>query len=121
MGICFSACAGSGSKNAPVWEGMFTWVIPAASGPGISVVAILNADKTYRITYHYIDRGTEVYVFTGSFEWNEKTKTVTLDNSEIPPYYLAGKNTLTQLDGEGNKITGPLADNYQLRRVTIPR
>jgi len=115
--VCASVWAGGGRESAPRWEGMFTGVIPAADGPGISVVAIFNADHTYHITHQHIGKGIEVFQFNGTFEWNEQSKTITLDRRDIPFMYRLDKNGITQLDMEGNKITGALANNYRLRRV----
>ena len=105
------------SQNVPRWAGIYTGVIPAADGPGISVVAILRADMSYKITYQYIDRGTELLVFTGTFEWDDRARTIALDSRALPPYYRVGRNSLTQLDMEGKRITGSLAKNYELRMV----
>ena len=122
LGICSGVWADGrrGNQSAPRWAGIYAGVIPAADGPGISVVAILNADMTYRITYQYIGRDTELFVFTGTFEWDDRARTITLDSRALAPYYRAGRNSLTQLDMEGKKITGPLAGNYRLRRVRTP-
>jgi uncharacterized lipoprotein NlpE involved in copper resistance len=35
---------------------------------------------------------------------------------DSPNRYLVGENTLTQLDMEGNKITGNMADQYVLKK-----
>ena len=119
LGICSGiwADSGRGSQNAPRWAGIFAGIIPAADGPGISVIAILDTDMSYKITYQYIGRGNELSVFTGTFEWDERAKTITLDSRDLPPYYRVGRNSLTQLDMEGKRITGPLARKYQLQRV----
>ena len=117
--ICSGVWAGGGkdNQNSPQWAGIYTGVIPSASGPGISVVAILYADATYKVTYHYIDRDPELFTFTGALRWDEKTKIITLDNKDLPPYYKVEKTGLVQLDREGKRITGPLAGNYKLRKL----
>ena len=117
--ICSGAWAGGSSENQnkSQWAGIYSGVIPAADCPGIVVVAILNANGQYRITYQYIDRGTEVFVYSGTFKYDEKAKTITLDSGDLPRFYKSGKNSLTQLDLEGNIIKGQFADNYVLRKV----
>ena len=119
LGVCSSVWAGGGrdQQNVPEWAGIYAGVIPAADCPGISVVAILNADKTYKFTYQYIDRDTELFTFTGIFQWDEKAKTITLDSRNLPSYYKVGKNSLIQLDLERNEIKGKLAGKYKLRKI----
>jgi len=113
--VCTSLWAGGGrEENLP---GIYNGVIPAADCPGIAVVAILNDKGEYKITYQYIDRSAEVVTFTGTFTYNGKTGLLTLNGGNLPSYYRADKKGLTQLDMEGNKITGNLAKNYLLRKV----
>jgi len=109
--------AGGGKENIDSLAGIYVGVIPAADCPGITVTAILNTQGQYKITYQYIDRGVEVLTFTGDFTYDAKTGIINLNSKNLPPYYKAGKNSLTQLDMEGNVITGRLAKNYILRKV----
>jgi uncharacterized lipoprotein NlpE involved in copper resistance len=118
------------SRNSLNWAGVYTGVIPAASGPGIDVQLTLNEDGSYKISYRYIDRSDERFERTGTFTWNDSGSVVILDTAEIPPeapaeippefppYYQVGENWLLQLDMEGTEITGPLAENYRLRKET---
>ena len=109
--------AGGGGEKRDDLPGIYYGVIPAADCPGIAVVVILNTAGQYKITYQYIDRSTEVLTYTGTFSYDEKTKTITLDGKDSPSYYKAGKNSLTQLDMEGKEITGQLAEKYRLSKV----
>lgn len=118
--LCSCVWASGGKEKQDDVTGIYIGVIPAADCPGIVVVAILNAEGKYKITYQYIDRGTEVLTFTGSYTWDGATKMITLDGGELPSYYKADKDSLTQLDMEGKKITGKLSDLYKLRKVKIP-
>lgn len=48
---------------------------------------------------------------------NEAGNTITFDGLQNQPnQYFVGENTLTQLDMNGNKITGNLASNYILQK-----
>jgi len=104
------------SETNPDWAGVYTGEIPAASGPGINVTITLRNDLTYEVLYQYVDRPDGDSTTTGTFKWDKDTGIITLDDTSIPPYYQVGENNLTQLDTEGNPITGPLADNYVLRK-----
>jgi hypothetical protein len=69
----------------------------------------------YNVSYQYIDKSNDVFIHTGTFTWKDKN-TVELDNNEIPPYYLIGKKTLTQLNMAGEKIDGEHAKDYVLKK-----
>ena len=109
--------AAHNSRNSLNWEGVYTGVIPAASGPGINVRLTLHTDETYEIHYRYIDRQDSDFAETGTFKWNKAGSAITLDAADFPPHYTVGENTLIQLDMSGKPITGSLADNYVLRKM----
>ena len=53
----------------------------------------------------------------GKYTWNAAGNTIILDGvKDAPNQYFVGENTLTQLDMEGNKITGDMADLYILKK-----
>ena len=104
------------SKNSLDWEGVYTGTIPAARGPGINVRMLLNLDETFALRYEYLDRPDHVYLWTGPFKWDKTGYIITLNAKDVPVYYRVDENILTQLDMQGNPITGELADNYILRK-----
>ena len=111
------SCASVGGGNSSNPAGIYAGVIPAADCPGISVVVILNANDTYKITYQYIDRGDSLFSYTGTYKWDAATKMVTLNSNELPSYYRVGGQSLTQLDLEGKEIKGAFAKMYILRKI----
>ena len=115
--VSISSCATAGSIQAgpEIWAGVYTGVIPAADGPGIAVRLYLNTDETYELHYLYVDRDSDIYILNGMYSWNAKTSLITLDTS--PSYYRLGEHFITQLDMEGKEITGPLAEDYVLRKI----
>jgi len=107
------------SENVHDWAGIYTGVIPAADVEGINVKINLKADKTYIVEYHYIGKSDADFIHNGKFTLNTAGDTVILDKErkdDFPNLYKLGKNTLTQLDLEGNIITGELANNYILKK-----
>jgi uncharacterized lipoprotein NlpE involved in copper resistance len=119
LNLLSCATTSHNSRNSSDWAGVYIGVIPSASGMGINVKFTLNADETYTIEYQYIGKSDEIFPRTGTFTWNSEGDTIILDsvNSDgFPPYYKVGENTLTQLDLEGNIITGDLADMYILHK-----
>ena len=121
LGACVSTGgaidAAHNSRNSVNWAGLYRGVIPAADGPGINVEITLGNDGTYSISYQYIDRGEEVFTAAGAFQWNDAGSAIILDVKDMPPHYQVGENILIQLDMNGKKITGALADNYVLKKV----
>lgn len=109
--------AAHNSRNSLTWAGSYQGEIPGADVPGIKVEAILSEDETYTISYEYLGKDNNPHIFTGTFTWDAGGNTITLDDKVLPPYYRVGENTLTQLDMEGNIITGQLADLYVLKKV----
>jgi len=121
LGLCACASnqpidAGRDSENIPDWAGVYSGVIPSASGSGINVTITLRNDLTCDVQYQYIDRPEGDFTFTGTFKWNEAGNVITMEDTDIPPHYQIGENRLIQLDMEGNPITGMLADNYVLKK-----
>jgi uncharacterized lipoprotein NlpE involved in copper resistance len=95
------------------WDGIYTGIVPGADS-SINVEIILRKDSTYTVSYQY-DKNNNIFMHTGTFTWRDEY-TVKLDNKEIPPYYLVGKTTLTQLNMAGEKITGVHAKDYVLKK-----
>jgi heat shock protein HslJ len=66
----------------------------------------------------YLDKGG-VFETKGTFEWNESRSAIILTDlrDKITTYYAVGDGNLIQLDMQGNKITGELANNYILVKI----
>jgi uncharacterized lipoprotein NlpE involved in copper resistance len=108
--------AAHNSRNSVNWEGVYTGTIPAADAEGINVTITLNTDETYEIRYEYIGKTGE-FIDKGTFKWDQTGSIVTLNSTNMPPYYKVGENILIQLDMQGQLITGKLADQYVLRKT----
>jgi uncharacterized lipoprotein NlpE involved in copper resistance len=101
------------------WDGSYSGTIPAADGPGIETKIVLNDDHTYQISWKYLEKGDEMYVQEGTFVWDATGSFITLENMDADKYptmYKVGENHLLQLDLNGDKITGALADKYILSK-----
>ena len=120
LATVFSACSTTKSSGEVVEEQVimdsYAGVIPAADGPGINVLIILNSDNTFELTYDYIDRD-DVVSISGDFTWDETGTIVDLGTSDYPPFYRVAEDHLLQLDLEGNEITGDLAEMYILMKL----
>lgn len=103
------------AKNSLDYAGTYRGTLPTASGEGMEVTLILT-DSTYSKSVSYVGKMTAAMVEQGKFAWDENGTVVTLNGVDAPNQYFVGENVLFQLDTEGNKIEGELADQYQLKK-----
>lgn len=103
------------AKNSLDYKGTYAGHIPSASGEGI-LVSITLSDSTYVKKTEYVNKKNSASEEKGTYTWNSAGNTITLAGSEKPNQYFVGENTLSQLDMNGNAITGELADMYILKK-----
>jgi len=106
------------SRNSLDWMGTYHGTLPCADCPGIETTLELDENMTYRIRMIYLDRDTEIEG-EGKFEWDDSGQKITLqpeDKDEPAFQFFVGENQLFTLDQEGNRITGELADKYNLEK-----
>lgn len=105
------------AQNSLDWAGTYKGVTPCADCEGIETEVTLADDLTFVIKTKYKGKGDKVFEETGSFKWDEKGSNITLEGlKDRPAQFFVGENTLTQLDMNGNKVTGDLADKYILKK-----
>ncbi|UYZ62703.1 copper resistance protein NlpE N-terminal domain-containing protein [Hymenobacter weizhouensis] len=106
------------SRNSLDWAGTYSGTLPCADCPGIRTELTLNQDLTYRLRTLYLGKGTGKPIeATGVFRWDDAGRTVRLPGlDDQPAHYLVGENQLIQLDKNGQRITGSLAEKYVLRK-----
>jgi heat shock protein HslJ len=104
---------GHTSQNALDWQGTYKGVLPCASCEGISTQLMLSSNQTFSLKTQYLGKSDKTFVDSGRFVWAKDGRTITLNGIQ----YQVGENKLIQLDLEGNRITGALADNYILTKV----
>ncbi len=110
---------GHNSKNSLDWTGVYRGVIPCADCEGIQTEIRLNQDMTYTVSTRYLGKDSSIFSANGSFEWDQSGNKITLANLDkdlMTNRYLVGENRLFQLDMQGNKIVGDLADQYILEK-----
>jgi copper homeostasis protein (lipoprotein) len=120
---CAHRDAGHASKNSLDWAGTYVGTLPCADCEGMHTTLILNPDMTYTLSTRYVGKNDRVFEQRGVFSFSAEGSTLTLDAvGQGPSAYKVGENTLTQLDMQGQAITGDLAENYVLRKqiVTAP-
>lgn len=106
------------SANSLDWAGVYDGSLPCADCDALQTVVVLQKDKKYSIFKHYQGKGDKVFQEDSTFNWNTAGNTIRLEGvKDAPNQFFVGENTLTQLDTEGKKITGALADKYVLKKV----
>ncbi|MCD7969157.1 MAG: copper resistance protein NlpE [Alistipes sp.] len=101
--------------------GTYRGIIPCADCDGIEVTLTLTDLNTYSLkTRHIVSNeslGDIHSAYSGRFDWNHNTGLITLlDAGMQPDKYLCTGDGLVQLDLNGNRIAGPLADRYILKK-----
>jgi heat shock protein HslJ len=100
------------------WAGVYSGVVPCADCEGIETTITLNSDRTYLRQTKYLGRDDKVFEQKGAFTWDQDGGKIQLQDAVGgPDRYLVGENALIQLDKDGNRITGEMADKYILRKA----
>lgn len=104
------------SENSLDWEGSYSGVLPCADCEGISTEISISSDNTFILKQQYLGKDDDtVHEYKGTFSWKKDGSTIILnDIVDMPGQYFVGEGKLIQLDMEGKKIEGDLADKYIL-------
>lgn len=105
------------AQTSLTWDGTYKGVLPCADCEGIRTEITLNKDMTFVIKSNYLGKEAKVWEEKGTFKWDSKGLKIKLGGlKDTPNTYFVGENTLRQLDMQGNKITGAIADKYILKK-----
>jgi uncharacterized lipoprotein NlpE involved in copper resistance len=112
-----SVPTGDNSMVSLDWDGLYMGTLPCADCEGIETWLTLSKDKSYLLKTKYIGKGDASEQF-GKFSWNTAGSTITLAGiKNAPNQYLVGEGRLFQLDMDGKRITGNLAEKYELKKI----
>lgn len=112
------------ARNALDYYGNYEGILPCASCEGIETRLSLYPERQYRLETVYKGRSEEAFVDEGQFSWNEAGTTITLegvDKDARANQYFVAENRLIQLDLAGERITGELAEAYELDKINDVR
>nr|WP_281722320.1 copper resistance protein NlpE [Nitrosomonas nitrosa] len=116
--VAHQAASGHVSVNSLDWQGRYSGVLPCADCPGIVTLLTLDLDQSYRLSKYYLGKDDKLFERRGVFIWEEKGSVIHLQNSpDGPDRYQVGENILFQLDKQGKRISGDLAEDYILHKV----
>lgn len=108
------------AKMSLDYVGSYKGITPCADCEGIETTLYLSNESKYVLQTNYLGKKEAVVnEKRGTYSWNEVGNTVILSGIKSgPSQYFVGENYVVQLDMEGNKIAGDLADNYILQKTS---
>lgn len=110
---------GDNSMTSVDWAGTYFATLPCGRCEGIEMWVTLKSDGTYALNTNYLGLNDALEEeFTGKFTWDQNGGIVTLEGLKgtYPGKFKVGENRIWYLDTDGNKMTGPLADQYILTK-----
>ncbi len=111
------AVLGDNSMTSLDWAGQYYGQLPCADCEAINVQIVLTRNGQYTMSTQYQGKSKEVFHEQGSFNWDPTGGNIIFSGNKSQQYKV-GENILFKLDQNGQRITGELANNYQLRKVT---
>ncbi|MEE2001886.1 copper resistance protein NlpE N-terminal domain-containing protein [Alkalimonas sp. MEB108] len=112
------ADAAHNSRNALDWDGRYEGVLPCADCEGIKTKLTLQQDGRYQLESQYLGKSNQVFREQGTFEWDSSGQIIQLQRPQPGgDQFFVGENRLWQLDMAGQRITGELAEQYQLHKA----
>ncbi len=111
------------AQNSINWPGVYHGFTPCDDCKGVKTTFALNQNGSYILITQYVGKSEREIVEKGKFSWGNQSDTIVLTprNSSTTRQYLVGENMLIQLDDNGNRISGKLADRYILRRTDMTK
>jgi len=104
------------SHSSLDWAGTYSGILPCADCEGIETQLKLESD-VYVLKTKYVGKDDAYLEQTGNITWSDDGAMVILGGIENGPFmYKVEENRLIQLDLNGKKITGDLANNYVLNK-----
>lgn len=108
------------SRLALDWAGTYQALLPCADCEAILTTLTLTDAGNYELKRLYVGEDTTLFDTRGRFRWHEDGARIELDIGDAPAGYIVQENRLLQLDMEGQRITGDLAERYILHKIKEP-
>lgn len=108
--------AGATAKNSLDVVGKYKGILPCADCEGIETNIELKSDSTYSREMKYLGKKDNLFTASGKWTWVSEFVISLGSIKEGPNRYFVAEGKLLQLDMSGKKISGPLADKYELKK-----
>lgn len=97
--------------------GTYSGVVPCGDCDGIKTSLSLVDDGTFILNREYLGKDATDLQVTGTYEYDEQSQIVTLENAaDGPSKFLMLNGDIWLLDQNSNRIQGDLADQYVLTK-----
>lgn len=107
---------GATAQNSLDVVGKYKGVLPCADCEGMETIIELKNDSTYSRVIKYLGKKDDTFTATGTWTWVNGFVINLGSIKEGPNRYFVAEGKLIQLDISGNRITGNLADKYELKK-----
>ena len=116
--ISENIATGDNAQTSLDWDGQYKAILPCADCEGIETIITLAPDQGYVISEKYLGTkdANKPIVSQGKFNFDKQGQIITLDKAGDARKYFVAENQLFALDIDGNKITGPSAELYVLKK-----
>lgn len=103
------------SQSSLDWTGVYQGTLPCADCEGIQCTLWLQDNGRYKVRNVYLGvKAPTSTTDSGKFTWQKDRRSISLSQGGK---YIVGENQLIQLDGNGKRITGPLAAHFILTKI----
>ncbi|MDP2099209.1 MAG: copper resistance protein NlpE [Methylococcales bacterium] len=111
------------AQNSLDWPGIYRGFLPCSDCKGVKTTLALNKNNSYLLITQFVGRSEREIVEKGRFTWGDKNDVIVLTprNSSTVRQYFVGEDMLIQLDSEGSRIAGDVAERYMLRRSDMSK
>lgn len=109
---------GHNAKNALDYIGIYFGTMPCAHCEGIETTLQLVDEMNYKLKTVYLGKKQPTeFNSEGTFSWNDSRNAITLSGiKDAPCQFFVAENSLIQLDMNGKRIKGDLAELYRLKK-----
>jgi len=105
------------AKSSLDYKGTYKGTLPCADCEKMEVELKLDDNDFTRTTTYHKNGKTTKFEEKGKYRWENNGNTIVLEGiTDSPSKYNVAENRLTQLDMDGNAITGELASMYVLTK-----
>jgi uncharacterized lipoprotein NlpE involved in copper resistance len=109
------------AQNTLDWPGIYLGFTPCDDCNGIKTTLALNKNNSYILITQFNGKSEKEIIEKGKFTSSDHSNIIILTSRDgtTSRQYIVGEKMLIQLDNNGNRFSGKLADRYILRRNDI--
>lgn len=105
------------SQNSLDWEGTYQGVVPCADCGGMEIELSIKLDSNFTLAINHQGKGNgSPEVDTGKFVWVDGGTIQFIGFKNGPSWFKVGEGRIWQLDENGKRIEGNLAERYILKK-----